>query len=60
VPGTPGQWFAYIAYDLDLFEEGSIANLTASIIGKRGSASKPLKALRLEDMRLAGRVREDL
>src|ERR1700746_2420818 len=27
VPGTPGQWFAYIAYDLDLFEEGSIANL---------------------------------
>ena len=20
VPGTPGSWFAYIAYDLDLFE----------------------------------------
>src|ERR1700747_2729182 len=33
VPGTPGQYFAYIAYDLDLFEEGSIANLTASIVG---------------------------
>src|SRR5579863_7677038 len=33
VPGAPGQYFAYIAYDLDLFEEGSIANLTASIIG---------------------------
>src|SRR5579884_205236 len=29
VPGTPGQYFAYIAYDIDLFEEGSIANLTA-------------------------------
>ena len=29
----PGQYFAYIAYDLDLFEPGSIANLTASIIG---------------------------
>src|SRR3972149_6124609 len=32
VPGTPGQYFAYIAYDLDLFEPGSIANLTAPII----------------------------
>jgi len=49
VPGTPGQWFAYIAYDLDLFEEGSIANLTASIIGNVFSF-KPLKAARLEDM----------
>jgi ribulose-bisphosphate carboxylase large chain len=50
VPGTPGQYFAYIAYDLDLFEEGSIANLTASIIGNV-FGFKPLKALRLEDMR---------
>src|SRR5690348_18075396 len=24
------QYFAFIAYDLDLFEEGSVANLTAS------------------------------
>jgi len=34
-PGTKTeqQYFAYIAYDLDLFEPGSIANLTASIIG---------------------------
>jgi ribulose-bisphosphate carboxylase large chain len=51
VPGTPGQYFAYIAYDIDLFEEGSIANLTASIIGNV-FGFKPLKALRLEDMRL--------
>ena len=51
VPNTPGQYFAYIAYDLDLFEEGSIANLTASIIGNV-FGFKPLKALRLEDMRL--------
>jgi ribulose-bisphosphate carboxylase large chain len=51
VPGAPGQYFAYIAYDLDLFEEGSIANLTASIIGNV-FGFKPLKALRLEDMRL--------
>src|ERR671914_1846857 len=33
VPGARGQYFAYIAYDLDLFEPGSVANLTASIIG---------------------------
>ncbi len=51
VPATPGQYFAYIAYDLDLFESGSIANLTASIIGNV-FGFKPLKALRLEDMRL--------
>jgi ribulose-bisphosphate carboxylase large chain len=51
VPGNPEQHFAYIAYDLDLFEPGSIANLTASIIGNV-FGFKPLKALRLEDMRL--------
>ncbi len=50
VPGARGQYFAYIAYDLDLFEPGSIANLTASIIGNV-FGFKPLKALRLEDMR---------
>ncbi len=50
VPNSPGQYFAYIAYDLDLFEGGSIANLTASIIGNV-FGFKPLKALRLEDMR---------
>ena len=35
-PGTDNetQYFAYIAYDMDLFEPGSIANLTASIIGR--------------------------
>jgi ribulose-bisphosphate carboxylase large chain len=48
---TEQQYFAYVAYDLDLFEEGSIANLTASIIGNVFSF-KPLKAARLEDMRL--------
>jgi len=50
VPGSPGQYFAYIAYDLALFEPGSIANLSASIIGNV-FGFKPLKALRLEDMR---------
>jgi ribulose-bisphosphate carboxylase large chain len=51
VPGSPGQYFAWIAYELDLFEPGSIANLTASIIGNV-FGFKPLRALRLEDMRL--------
>jgi len=51
VPGAEGQYFSYIAYDIDLFEEGSIANLTASIIGNV-FGFKPLKALRLEDMRI--------
>ena len=51
VPNSPGQYFAYIAYEMDLFEEGSIANLTASIIGNV-FGFKAIKALRLEDMRL--------
>jgi ribulose-bisphosphate carboxylase large chain len=33
VPNTTDQYFAFIAYECDLFEEGSLANLTASIIG---------------------------
>jgi ribulose-bisphosphate carboxylase large chain len=50
VPGTD-QHIAYIAYDLDLFEEGSIANLSASIIGNVFSF-KALRSVRLEDMRI--------
>src|SRR6266542_6959730 len=51
VPGSPGQYIAYIAYDLDLFEEGSIPNLTSSIIGNV-FGFKALRSLRLEDLRL--------
>jgi ribulose-bisphosphate carboxylase large chain len=51
VPGAPGQYFAFIAYDIELFEPNSIVNLSASIIGNV-FGFKPLKALRLEDMRL--------
>jgi ribulose-bisphosphate carboxylase large chain len=51
VPGRPGEYFAYVAYDLILFEEGSIANMTASLIGNVFSF-KPLKAARLEDIRI--------
>ncbi|MDP9239072.1 MAG: form I ribulose bisphosphate carboxylase large subunit [Actinomycetota bacterium] len=49
--GETDQYIAKIAYDIDLFEEGSIANLTSSIIGNV-FGFKPLKALRLEDMRI--------
>ncbi len=51
IPGTDNQHLALIAYDMDLFEEGSIANLTSSIIGNV-FGFKALKALRLEDMRI--------
>jgi ribulose-bisphosphate carboxylase large chain len=51
VPNSTNEFFAFIAYECDLFEEGSIANLTASIIGNV-FGFKAVKALRLEDMRL--------
>ena len=51
VPNNPGQYFAWVAYDIILFEEGSIANITASLIGNVFSF-KPLKAARLEDIRM--------
>ncbi len=52
VPGSnPPQYIAYIAYGLDLFEEGSIPNMSSSIIGNV-FGFKALKALRLEDLRI--------
>jgi ribulose-bisphosphate carboxylase large chain len=51
VPGRENEYIAYIAYDIDLFEEGSIPNLTSSIIGNV-FGFKALRALRLEDMRI--------
>jgi len=51
VPNTGDQFFAYIAYECDLFEEGSLANMTASIIGNV-FGFKAVAALRLEDMRI--------
>ena len=51
VPGSDNQYIAHIAYDIDLFEEGSIANMTSSIIGNV-FGFKALKALRLEDLRI--------
>jgi ribulose-bisphosphate carboxylase large chain len=51
VPNATDEFFAFIAYECDLFEEGSISNLTASIIGNV-FGFKAVKALRSEDMRL--------
>jgi ribulose-bisphosphate carboxylase large chain len=51
VPGDAGQYLAYIAYELDLFEEGSIPNLASSLAGNV-FGFKALSALRLEDMRI--------
>ena len=51
VPNASDQFFSYIAYECDLFEEGSLPNLTASIIGNV-FGFKAVKALRLEDMRI--------
>ncbi len=52
-PGTrtPRQYLASVAYDLALFEEGSLANMAASIVGNV-FGFKPLSALRLEDLRI--------
>jgi ribulose-bisphosphate carboxylase large chain len=50
-PGRENEYIAYIAYDIDLFEEGSIPNLTSSIIGNV-FGFKALRALRLEDLRI--------
>ena len=51
VPGEGDQAIAYIAYPLDLFEEGSISNVMSSIVGNV-FGFKALRALRLEDMRI--------
>merc|ERR1712099_54944 len=51
VPNSTDQYFAFIAYEIDLFEEGSLANMTASIIGNV-FGFKAVSALRLEDMRI--------
>jgi ribulose-bisphosphate carboxylase large chain len=46
VPGEENQYIAYVAYPLDLFEEGSVTNLFTSIVGNV-FGFKALRALRL-------------
>jgi ribulose-bisphosphate carboxylase large chain len=51
VPGEENQYICYVAYPLDLFEEGSVTNLFTSIVGNV-FGFKALRALRLEDLRI--------
>jgi ribulose-bisphosphate carboxylase large chain len=51
VPGRADQYLAYVAYPLDLFEEGSVTSMMASITGNV-FGFKAIRALRLEDLRI--------
>ena len=51
VAGEENQYIAYVAYPMDLFEEGSVTNLLTSIVGNV-FGFKALRALRLEDLRI--------
>ncbi|THU42105.1 hypothetical protein C4D60_Mb00t12490 [Musa balbisiana] len=51
VVGEENQYIAYVAYPLDLFEEGSVTNMFTSIVGNV-FGFKALRALRLEDLRI--------
>ncbi len=50
VPGDPEAFYAYIAYPIDLFEEGSVVNVITSLAGNV-FGFKAVKGLRLEDLR---------
>ncbi|MGC9456124.1 MAG: form I ribulose bisphosphate carboxylase large subunit [Halothiobacillaceae bacterium] len=50
VPGDSKAFYAFIAYPLDLFEEGSIVNVLTSLVGNV-FGFKAVRSLRLEDIR---------
>jgi ribulose-bisphosphate carboxylase large chain len=50
VPGDDESFYAFIAYPLDLFEEGSIVNVLTSLVGNV-FGFKAIRTLRLEDIR---------
>jgi len=50
VPGDPGCFYAFVAYPIDLFEEGSVVNVLTSLVGNV-FGFKAIRALRLEDVR---------
>ena len=50
VPGDKDAFYTFIAYPLDLFEEGSVVNVLTSLVGNV-FGFKALRSLRLEDMR---------
>ncbi|KAL5582172.1 hypothetical protein UlMin_014614 [Ulmus minor] len=51
IAGEENQYIAYVAYPLDLFEEGSVTNMFTSIVGNV-FGFKALHVLRLEDLRI--------
>ncbi|KAK7285595.1 hypothetical protein RJT34_20371 [Clitoria ternatea] len=51
VAGEENQYIAYVAYPLDLFEEGSVTNMFTSIVGNV-FGFKAMCTLRLEDLRI--------
>ena len=50
VPGDDESFYAFVAYPIDLFEEGSIVNVLTSLVGNV-FGFKALRSLRLEDIR---------
>ncbi len=52
VPGDPSCFYAFIAYPIDLFEEGSVVNVLTSLAGNV-FGFKAIRALRLEDVRFS-------
>ncbi|HIE40712.1 MAG TPA: form I ribulose bisphosphate carboxylase large subunit, partial [Thiomicrorhabdus sp.] len=50
VPGDKAAFYTFIAYPLDLFEEGSVVNVLTSLVGNV-FGFKAIRALRLEDIR---------
>jgi ribulose-bisphosphate carboxylase large chain len=50
VPGDPAAFYAFVAYPLDLFEEGSVVNVLTSLAGNV-FGFKAIRSLRLEDVR---------
>ncbi|KAL2942396.1 Ribulose bisphosphate carboxylase large chain, partial [Bienertia sinuspersici] len=57
VAGEENQYICYVAYPLDLFEEGSVTNMFTSIVGNV-FGFKALRALRLEDLRIPAETGE--
>jgi ribulose-bisphosphate carboxylase large chain len=51
VPGNDEAFYAFIAYPIDLFEEGSVVNILTSLVGNV-FGFKAVRALRLEDVRV--------
>lgn len=52
VPGDDTCFYAFVAYPIDLFEEGSVVNVLTSLVGNV-FGFKAIRALRLEDVRFS-------